>query len=73
MATERLSHSQLTKPFKQTQDLLNKPRASEDVIAGWHYRCNRHELGQTSGNGEGQRGLAAAVHGVPKSRTPLGD
>ena len=28
-------------------------RASEDEMAGWPHRCNGHELGQTSGNGEG--------------------
>ena len=33
-------------------------RASEDEIAGWHHWCNGLELGQTSGYGEGQRGLA---------------
>ena len=33
-------------------------RASEDEMAGWHHWCNGHELGQTSGDGEGQRGLA---------------
>ena len=33
-------------------------RASEDKMAGWHHWCNGHELGQTSGDGEGQRGLA---------------
>ena len=38
----------------------------------WHHRCNGHELGQTSGNGEGQGGLGTA-HGVAKSRTRLGD
>ena len=32
-------------------------RASEDEMAGWHQRCNGHELGQTSGDGEGQGGL----------------
>ena len=32
-------------------------RASEDEIAVWHLWCNGHELGQTSGDGEGQRGL----------------
>ena len=26
-------------------------------MAGWHHRCNGHELGQTPGNGEGQGGL----------------
>ena len=23
-------------------------------MAGWHHQCNGHELGQTSGGGEGQ-------------------
>ena len=31
--------------------------ASEDEMAGWHHRCNEHELGQTPGDGEGQGGL----------------
>ena len=31
--------------------------ASEDEKAGWHHRCNEHELGQTPGDGEGQGGL----------------
>ena len=26
-------------------------------MAGWHHRCNGHEFGQTSGDGEGQGGL----------------
>ena len=29
-----------------------------DEMAGWHHRCNGHELGQASGDGEGQGGLA---------------
>ena len=33
-------------------------RASEDEIIGWHHQRNEHELGQTLGNGEEQRGLA---------------
>ena len=32
--------------------------ASEDEMAEWHHRCNGHELGQTSGDGEEQRGLS---------------
>ena len=32
-------------------------RVSEDEMAGWHHRCNGHELGQTSEDGEGQGGL----------------
>ena len=27
-------------------------------MAGWHHRCNEHELGQTPGDGGGQGGLA---------------
>ena len=27
-------------------------------MAGWHHQCNGHELGQTTGDGEGQRDLA---------------
>ena len=33
-----------------------KKRESEDEIAGWHHQCYGHELGQTSGDGEGQGG-----------------
>ena len=29
----------------------------EDEMAGQHHWCNKHELGQTPGDGEGQRGL----------------
>ena len=35
-----------------------RKRASEAEVAGWHHRCNEHELGQTPGDGEGQGGLA---------------
>ena len=31
---------------------------TEDEMAGWHHQCNGYELGQTSGDGEGQGGLA---------------
>ena len=27
---------------------------SEDELAGWHLRCNEHNLGQTLGDDEGQ-------------------
>ena len=37
-------------------DRGQKEKAS-DEIAGWHHQYNGHELGQTSGGGEGQRGL----------------
>ena len=32
-------------------------RASEGEISGWHHWCNGRELGQTSGDGEGQISL----------------
>ena len=32
--------------------------AAEDEMVGEHYRLNGHELGQTLGDGEGQRSLA---------------
>ena len=35
-----------------------RKRTSEDEMAGWHHQCKGHELGQTSGDGEGLRGLA---------------
>ena len=45
-------------------------RASE---AGWPHRCSVHELGQTLGDDEGQRGLACCIPWVAKSQTTLGD
>ena len=30
----------------------------KDEKVGWHHRFNGHELGQTSGDGERQEGLA---------------
>ena len=33
-------------------------RASRDEMAGWHHQANKHKLGQTLGDGEGQEGLA---------------
>ena len=33
-------------------------RVLEDELAGWHHWCNKHEFGQTPGDGEGQGGLA---------------
>ena len=39
---------------------------TEDEMVGWHHRFNRHELGQTSGDGEGQGGLACCSPGGHK-------
>ena len=48
-------------------------RVSENEMAGWHHPCNGHELGQTLGDGEGHGDWHAAVHGVTKSQTRLGN
>ena len=48
-------------------------RSTGNEMVGWHHRFTGHELRQTLGDGEGQRSLQAAVHGVAKVRTWLGD
>ena len=45
---------------------------TEDEMVGWHHQCNIHEPGQTLGVGE-REAWSAAVHGVAKSWTQLGD
>ena len=44
---------------------------TEDEMARWYHRLNEHEFEQAPGDGEGQRNLSAAVHGVAKSWTRL--
>ena len=39
------------------KDKGQEKRVSEDKMAGWHHQCNGHELGQTSGDVEGQGDL----------------
>ena len=41
-------------------------------MAGWHHQCNRHELGQTSGDGGVREAWCAAVHGVARVGHDLG-
>ena len=48
-------------------------RMSDDEMAGQHHQCNEHELGQTLGEGKGQKAWCAAVSGVAKSWTRLGN
>ena len=43
-------------------------RASEDAMAGWHHRCNGHELGQTLEDCKGQGGLACCKQSVGLQR-----
>ena len=40
---------------------------TEDEMGGWHHRLNEHEFEQILRDSEGQRRLASAVRGVPKS------
>ena len=42
-------------------------------MAGWHHRLDGHEFEQAPAVGDGQKSLAAAVHGVMKSQTQLRD
>ena len=44
-----------------------------DELVGWPHGLNGHEFEQTLVDGDGQGGLAAAVHGVAKSQTRLSD
>ena len=41
-------------------------------MIGWNHWCNGHELGQTSGDSEGQRGLACCSPWGPKESDMTG-
>ena len=43
------------------KDWEQEKRALEDEMAGWHHRCNKHELGQTLRDDEGQGSLVCCV------------
>ena len=42
-------------------------------MVGWHHRLNGHEFEQTLKIVKDREAWRAAVHGVAKSRTQLGD
>ena len=44
-------------PSVNHKEVLEKGKI-EDEMVGWHHQFSRHELGQTSGDAEGQRSLA---------------
>ena len=46
---------------------------TEDEMAGWHHWLDGRESEWILGNGDGQGGLRAVVHGVAKSQTRLSD
>ena len=48
-------------------------RVSEDKMAGWHHRCMDMNLGKLRKMVKDREVWCAAVHGVSKSRTWLGD
>ena len=48
-------------------------RASDDKMAGWHHWCNGHELGQLWEMVREREACHAAVHGISKSLTWLGN
>ena len=50
-----------------------KKGTTEDEMVGWHPWFSGHGFGWTSGVGDGQGGLASAVHDVTKSWTQLSD
>ena len=42
---------------------------TEDERVGWYHQLNRHEFEQALGDGDGQGGWRAAVHGVAPLHT----
>ena len=48
-------------------------RRTDDEIVGWYHQLYGHEFEQAPGDGEDRKAWLAAVHGVAKSRTLLGD
>ena len=48
-------------------------RGQQDEMVGWHHRLDGHEFEQAPGVVMDKEVWRAAVHGVAKSRTQLGD
>ena len=46
---------------------------TQDEMAGWHHGVDGHDSEWTPGDGDGQGGWRAAIHGVAKSQTRLSD
>ena len=61
-ATTKIGHNQMNEQFLKSR--LNRflyreeeKETAEDEMLGWCHQFNRHELGQTLGDGEGQGSL----------------
>ena len=48
--------------------MWEEKETTEDKMVEWHHRLNEHEFEQAPGDGEGQKSLASAVHGVARVR-----
>ena len=55
------------------KDRRQKKRATEVEMVGCHHLCNGHELGQTLGGVRDREAWCAAVQGIMKRWTQLGD
>ena len=52
---------------------IRRRGGTENEMVGWHHQFNERELGQTLEDGGRPWGRCAAVYGVTKSQTLLGD
>ena len=52
------ANRQLTGKLPDAAKDWGQKKVLENEMAGWHHRCNEHELGQIPEGGEGQGGLA---------------
>ena len=48
-------------------------RRTDNEMVGWHHRVNGHEFEQAPGVGDDREAWCAAVYGVAKNRTQLGN
>ena len=66
------TNSQLIGKVPDVGKNWRQKKVSEDKMAGWHHRCNKHELEQPLGDDEGHR-LNVLQSMGSQSQTQLGD